>query len=88
MEVNYSKAVIKDVQKIKDKKLISKIELIVKSVKEAKTIEGVSGVKKMKGHSSAYRIRVGDYRLGFYLMDEGVLLARFVKRNDIYKLFP
>jgi mRNA interferase RelE/StbE len=88
MEVNYSKAVIKDVQKIKDKKLISKIELIVKSVKVAKTIEGVSGVKKMKGHSSAYRIRVGDYRLGFYLMDEGVLLARFVKRNDIYKLFP
>lgn len=88
MDINYSKAVIKDVQKVKDQKLISKIDSVVKAVKEAETIEDVSGVKKMKGHSSAYRIRIGDYRLGFYLLGNTVLLARFVKRNDIYKLFP
>tara|TARA_R110002050_G_C8955405_1_gene513695 strand:+ start:3069 stop:3335 length:267 start_codon:yes stop_codon:yes gene_type:complete len=88
MDINYSKAVIKDVQKVKDQKLISKIDSVVKAVKEAETIDGVSGVKKMKGHSSAYRIRIGDYRLGFYLVNNTVLLARFVKRNDIYKLFP
>ena len=42
----------------------------------------------MKGHSYAYRIRIGDYRLGFYFEDNTIFLARFLKRSDIYKVFP
>ena len=44
---------------------------------------------KMKGHPEAYRVRVGVYRLGCYVKsDNKIIIARFVKRNDIYKLFP
>jgi len=42
----------------------------------------------MKGHSGAFRIRIGKYRLGFYFDGEVIELARFAKREDIYKLFP
>ena len=43
----------------------------------------------MKGHPEAYRVRVGVYRLGCYVKsDNKIIIARFVKRNDIYKLFP
>ena len=42
----------------------------------------------MSGHSDAYRIRIGDYRLGIYYYEDTVTITRFVKREDIYKLFP
>jgi mRNA interferase RelE/StbE len=42
----------------------------------------------MSGHPEAYRIRIGDYRLGFYYTENQIEIARFLKRNDIYKVFP
>ncbi|MBC74145.1 MAG: plasmid stabilization protein, partial [Muricauda sp.] len=42
----------------------------------------------LAGHPNALRIRVGTYRLGFYNENNTLILSRFVKRNDIYKLFP
>jgi mRNA interferase RelE/StbE len=45
-------------------------------------------LKKMKGHSIAYRIKSGNYRMGFYKELDQVELARFLKREDIYKVFP
>ena len=88
MKVIYSKAITKDVKKIKDQKLIDKIIAVVNSISEVKKLEDIKNLKKMKGHPTAYRIRIGDYRLGFYYEDNTVILARFVKRNDIYNLFP
>lgn len=88
MKIVYSKAIVKDVRKIKNQKLIDEIELTIKNIKHAKTINEIPHLLKMKGHSSAYRIRIGDFRLGIYAGNESVELARFVKRNDIYKVFP
>jgi mRNA interferase RelE/StbE len=88
MRVTYSKAVIKDVRNIKDEKLISKIEMVVNQLKSAKSIEEIAQLKKIKGHPTAHRIRIGDYRLGLYITADLIELVRFVKRNDIYKLFP
>ena len=50
--------------------------------------QNISNIKRMKGHSEAYRIRIEKYRLGFYFDGEVIELARFAKREDIYKLFP
>lgn len=88
MKVIYSSAITKDVRKIKDQKLIDRITAVIKIIKDAEKIEDITGVKKMKGYPTAYRIRIGDYRLGFYCDENCVTLARFVKRNDIYRLFP
>lgn len=88
MKIIYSKAITKDVRKIKDQKLIDKIIAVVNTISEAKKLEDLKNLNKMKGHPSAYRIRIGAYRLGLYFEDNTVILARFVKRNDIYNLFP
>ena len=48
----------------------------------------VDNVKKLKGQSEVYRLRIGKYRLGFYYDTETIVLQRFVEREDIYKLFP
>lgn len=88
MNVIYTKTITKDVRKIKDKKLTDKLTAIIQQLKTASSLEEIQQLKKLKGHPAAYRIRVGDYRLGFYYEENTVILARMVKRSDIYKLFP
>ena len=48
----------------------------------------IPNTKKLQGHKTAYRTRIGNYRLGFFFEDEVIILARFIHRKDIYKLFP
>ena len=52
------------------------------------TLSKIPGTKKLQGNKTAYRTTVGDYRRGFFFENETIILARFVDRIDIYKLFP
>ena len=88
MEVVFLRSFLHDIKKISDKKLKAKIKVIILELENADTLDEISNVIKMKGFSTAYRLRIGDYRLGFFKDDNIIELARFVKRNDIYKVFP
>lgn len=89
MTITYHSKLKKDIQKINDKKLKKALLDKIQELKNCSNIEEVSGIKKLKGHSTAYRMRIGNYRLGFFVEEaESLRLQRFVKRNDIYKLFP
>jgi len=78
----------KDISKIKDKKVSAKIEQIIRKMETVNTVSEIAGIKKLAGHQYAYRIRLGDYRLGFYLIDNSIRLTIFANRKDIYKYFP
>ena len=88
MEITYLRQALKDVNKINKEKLKSNLKEVVFSLKSAINLSEISNIKKMKGHSDAYRIRIGDYRLGVYITKDKVEIARFLKRSDIYKVFP
>ncbi|PRD46791.1 type II toxin-antitoxin system RelE family toxin [Sphingobacterium haloxyli] len=88
MEVIFLRSFLNDIKKLGDKKLKTKIKEFIIELEKSEALEGMSNVKKLKGFSSAYRWRTGDYRLGFYKDESRVELARFVKRNDVYKVFP
>ena len=88
MEVIYLETLVKDLKKIKDKKLLAKISKIFINLEETEDLFQISSVKKMSGHPEAYRIRIGDFRLGFYYSEHKIEIARFLKRADIYKVFP
>lgn len=88
MEVVYLASFLKDLKKIKDKKLLIKVKAVLVQIKNVNDVDEINHVKKIKGHPFAYRIRVADYRIGFYFSEGVFKIARFVKRNDIYKLFP
>ncbi len=45
-------------------------------------------LKKMKGYKNAYRIRFGDYRIGFLFENNSIVLSRVMNRNEIYRYFP
>jgi mRNA interferase RelE/StbE len=88
MKVEYLKQFSKDLSKINDETLKSNLFDVIILLKNAENINLLSNIKKMKGHSEAYRIRIGKYRLGFYFDGEVIELVRFAKREDIYKVFP
>jgi mRNA interferase RelE/StbE len=88
MKVEYLKQFSKDLSKINDEALKTNLFDVIMILKNVESLNLVSNIKKMKGHSEAYRIRIGKYRLGFYFDGEVIELARFAKREDIYKLFP
>ena len=87
MQVEFLSSFSKDLDKIKSKKLKKSIISVIEKIEEANSLKEVANIKKLAGHQSAYRIRIGDYRLGFFA-DETIQFARIKHRKDIYKLFP
>ncbi|MGH8000971.1 MAG: type II toxin-antitoxin system RelE family toxin [Brasilonema sp.] len=52
------------------------------------SFEEITNLKKLKGYDNAYRIRIGDYRIGIIFDDETVMFQRVLHRKDIYRYFP
>lgn len=88
MEVIFLRSFLTDIKKLNDKKLKLKIKEFILELENSQTLEDVGNIKKMKGFSTAFRWRTGDYRLGFYKNENSIELSRFLKRSDIYKVFP
>lgn len=88
MEVVFLRSFYSDIKKINDVKLKSKIKDFILELEKSESLEVLPNIKKLAGYTTAYRYRFGDYRLGFYKNDNKIEIARFVKRNDIYKVFP
>ena len=88
MIVEYSRKFLKDVQNITDNKLKDYLFDAISVFKNAENLADINNVKKLKGHSEAYRLRIGKYRLEFYYNGSVIEMERFVKRENIYKLFP
>ncbi len=64
-------------------------KLVFEEIPELDNIFDVGDIKKMRGYSDYYRIRVGDYRIGCKLEAENrVIFYRVKSRKDIYKVFP
>lgn len=78
----------KDLKKIKDKKTLKSLQNLILTVESATSFNGITGVKKLVGFKDAFRIRLGNYRVGIFLEGENVIFARIAHRKDIYSLFP
>ena len=51
---------------------------MISTIEISNHLNEISGIKKLKGHKSAYRIRIGDYRIGLFYEKNHVELARIV----------
>lgn len=88
MKILFDKSFLRDIQKISDEKLKSKVIETLDSIERANSLSEIPNLRKMKGHATACRIRVGDYRIGLYKENDSIKLIRFMNRKDIYKYFP
>ena len=88
MEVVFLRQFSKDIEKLPNP-IRKKVAAIIIQVEKADSLEEIPHCKKLKGHPHAYRIRTGDYRIGFYCPpDQAIEMARAVHRKDIYRIFP
>jgi mRNA interferase RelE/StbE len=89
MIVEFDKSFEKSLDKIKNKSLFLQIEKTILKFEKSKSLADLPNIKKLTGFKNYYRLRIGEYRLGFEKIDENTI--RFIliaHRKDIYKLFP
>ncbi len=63
------------------------VKQIIQKVQQANLLNDFSPVK-MEGNKNAFRIRSGNYRIGFYLDGDVVIFSRVLDRKEIYRYFP
>ncbi|HWZ05177.1 MAG TPA: type II toxin-antitoxin system RelE/ParE family toxin [Mucilaginibacter sp.] len=88
MIIEFTSRFSKDLDKINQASVKKDISDIIYEVKIAANLSEIKNIKKLKGHSTAYRIRTGDYRIGLFVENGVVEFARAIHRKDIYKVFP
>jgi mRNA interferase RelE/StbE len=88
MKVKFRERFEKDLKKISDQKILLQIKIVILDTEKADNISQISNFKKLKGHKTAYRIKLGDYRIGVYKNDQVIEFTRVLHRKDIYKYFP
>lgn len=88
MSVKFQASFSRDVKKIKDKGTRKQIQAAVEQVEQAPTLQGITNLKKLEGYGNAYRIKVGEYRIGLWIENDVVIFIRCLPRKDIYRKFP
>ena len=88
MKIQFRESFRKDVDKISDRSLVSRIVDCIKDVERAKDIHTISSLKKLKGKGSYWSIRIGDYRLGCVRDGDVFVFVRCLHRKEIYRYFP
>jgi mRNA interferase RelE/StbE len=89
MRTEYKPTFIKDLKALKSTSVFAVIKKIVfDDIPDYDGLQDIRNLKQLKGDANAYRIRVGDYRIGFYLDEETLVFVRVLHRREIYRYFP
>jgi mRNA interferase RelE/StbE len=88
MQVEFLSKFSKDLDSINQKSVKNNLIKLIELFELENNLNNIPNIKKLAGHKSAYRARIGDYRLGFFFEKETIILARIIHRKDIYKVFP
>ena len=88
MQLDPLRSFSRDVDELPDRKLRLRLRDILLVIESASRIQQVPNTKKLKGHPKAFRIRIGEYRLGVFVEGDSVQLVRFLHRREVYRWFP
>ncbi len=82
--VEVSSAADRDLQKLRDRILKQDFDRIAKAVEKLAEEPRPNGVRKIKEAITAYRIRVGDYRIVYDVSDDKklVVILQVVRRSE------
>jgi len=89
MIIEFDKSFEKSLEKLKNKSLFTKIEKTIIEFENAKSISELSNIKKLSGYKLYYRVRIGEYRIGFEkISDNRFRFILIAHRKDLYNFFP
>jgi len=88
MKLDFTKSFYKDLDNILLTKVKGDIEEAIIDVEKSEKLSEIKSCKKLKGHKLYYRIKIGDFRIGFSFENQIVMFLRVLPRKEIYRLFP
>ena len=88
MNVEFRKSFEKDVGKILNGDLLTRIKAVIEEVENAESLLDVNNIKRLKADGNYYRIRVGDYRIGLTDDEDTITFVCVLHRKEIYRYFP
>lgn len=89
MKTEYLPTFIKDLKNLKSNSIYPSIKkLVMTDFLLYKDLRNIQNLKKIKGAKNAYRIRVGDYRIGFFFEEDKIIFSRVLHRKEMYRFFP
>ena len=89
MITQYLPSFLKDLKALKSTPYYEAVKtLTFKEIPQRLTFEEITNIKKLQGYENAYRLRVGDYRIGVIFDGETLIFQRVLHRKDIYRYFP
>ncbi len=89
MIVEFDRSFSKSLDRVKDILILKRIESVIIQIEQAPSLSKVTNIRKLTGYKDYYRIRIGDYRLGFEQINNfTVRLIVIAHRKDIYRIFP
>ena len=77
-----------DLSAIADTALLGRIKKVILQVEAALTFRQIPNLKRLETTGKYYRIRVGDYRIGFVFERGTVTFVLCLNRKEIYRYFP
>jgi len=87
MKIEIRKSFTKDADKL-PAAFKRQLALIITEMEQASQPSQLDNCKKLTGYKNAYRIRMGQYRIGFYFENKTGELIRVLQRKEIYRYFP
>ncbi|NEO16233.1 MULTISPECIES: type II toxin-antitoxin system RelE/ParE family toxin [unclassified Moorena] len=82
MKTEYLPTFLKDIKSLKSTPVYRTIKkLTFQDILSCHNLRDINNIKKLKGEDNAYRIRVGDYRIGFFLKGDTIIFSRVLHRR-------
>lgn len=89
MKTEYLPSFIKDLKALKSTTVYTMIKkLVFEDIVTYQSLRDIGNIKKLKGEDNAYRVRVGDYRIGFFVKGDTLTFYRLLHRREFYRYFP
>lgn len=77
MEIQYSKSAMKSIKEINNP-YKGRIKTAIEKIPHG-------DIKKLKGYNNIYRLRVGDYRIIYNTVKNGIYIEDVLPRGEAYK---
>ncbi len=65
-----------------------RLAVLIEELEAATKLSEITNCKKLTGFKTAYRIRIGEYRVGFFFEKKSIDLVRVLPRKEMYRDFP
>ena len=88
MNTRFRESFDQDLSALTDAGMLRRIKRVIEQVEAARTFLQIPNLKRLDARGKYYRIRVGDYRVGFVFEQGTVTFVRCLDRKEIYRFFP